>query len=253
MSNKLTLLEIVQDILSDMVSDEINDIDDTVESQSVANIVKSTYLEMISNRNWPHTRKLVQLEALADVTKPNYLILPENLKELESFEYDTKKITDTRLYYTKIRYKDPDEFLRLCSGRDSTKTNITTVIDFSGVKLFINNDKAPEFYTSFDDKYLVCDGYDSAIDSTLQKSKTRSLAYLIPDWDRSNTAVPDLPMEAFPALIAASKSASFYNIKQMMNEKEEQKAVRQQRWLSRKAWRTNGGIKYADFGRKRCR
>ena len=51
---KYTLLEIVQEILSDMDSDEVNSIDDTVESQQVASIVRSAYMAIMSNRNW-HT------------------------------------------------------------------------------------------------------------------------------------------------------------------------------------------------------
>jgi len=36
----------------------------------------------------------------------------------------------------------------------------------------------------------------------------------------------------------------------MANQKAEQKAGRQQRWLSRKAWRAKGGILYENYGRK---
>ena len=35
----------------------------------------------------------------------------------------------------------------------------------------------------------------------------------------------------------------------MANQKAEQKAARQQRWLSRKAWRIEGGIEYENYGR----
>jgi len=40
---KMTVLEIVQDILNDIDGDEVNSIDDTLESEQVAQIVKSTY------------------------------------------------------------------------------------------------------------------------------------------------------------------------------------------------------------------
>jgi hypothetical protein len=39
---KMTLLEIVQDILSDMDSDEVNSINDSVESLQLAQMIKST-------------------------------------------------------------------------------------------------------------------------------------------------------------------------------------------------------------------
>lgn len=247
---KLTLLEMVQDILSDMVSDEVNSIDDTVESQAVANIIKSTYQAMLANRNWPHTRKLFQLESLVDIDKPNYLRLPDSLKELVSIEYDTIKFGEVDSNYREMKYKYPDEFLRMVSLRKSSDSTVKKVIDPSGVTLLILNNKAPEYYTSFDDVNVVFDSYDSAVDTTLKTSKTNCVAFIIPEWDRSDNAIPDLPVDAFPALLAEAKSTAFYNIKQMTNQKEELKANKQNRWLARKAWRTHGGVRTEDYGRR---
>lgn len=247
---KKSLLEIVQDILSDMVSDEVNSIDDTVESQSVAQIVRSTFEGMMANRNWPHTRKLVNLEGSADTGKPTHMRLPERLKELEEVRYDSRKELGSNIEYRLIKYKHPDEFLRYISSRKSTEDTVQTVTDLNGVKLLIQNNKAPDYYTSFDDVYIVFDSFDSNIDDTLQGSKTSCLAYIIPVWTHENEFIPDLPAEAFPALISEAKSTSFYTIKQMINEKEEQKANRQNRWLARKVWRAHGGVRYPDFGRK---
>ena len=248
---KKTLLEIVQEVLSDMVSDEVNSIDDTVESQTVASIVRSVYEAMLANRNWPHTKTLIQLEGLSDVNKPVYLKMPERLKELVSIKYDVKKNGETAIKYKDIKYKNPEDFLRYISQRDSDKPEVLTVTDFSGIKLLVFNNKAPEFWTSFDDTHIVFDSYDSVVDSTLIKSKTACTAYIIPVFERNDSAVPNLPAEAFPALIAEVKSTAFYDIKQMANEKEEKRSVLQQRWLSRKAWRAKGGVEYPNYGRKR--
>lgn len=248
---KKTLLELVQDILSDSDTDEVNSIDDTVESQQVAQIVRTCYEEMMSNRNWPHTRKLVQLDGLSDSSKPNYLKLPDNLKELEVVRYETQRVDQTQTILTDLKYKDPDAFLRYVSSRNSDNDNVTTVIDFSGSKLLIINDLAPTYWTSFDDTHIVCDSWNSAIDDTLKKSKSQCLAYLTPTWSHVDEFVPDLPVDAFSALQEEAKSTAFLVLKQMNNQKAEQKAQRQQRWLSRKAWRANGGIKYPDYGRKK--
>ena len=40
---KMTVLEMVQDILNDMDSDEVNSINDTIEAQQVANTVRTVY------------------------------------------------------------------------------------------------------------------------------------------------------------------------------------------------------------------
>lgn len=247
---KKSLLEIVQDILSDMVSDEVNSIDDTVESQSVAQIVRSTYEGMMANRNWPHTRKLVNLEASADTAKPTHMRMPDRLKELSEIRYDSRKNPSDNYEYKIVRYRHPDEFLRYIANRKSNDTTTTVVTDYDGVKLLIANNKAPDYYTSFDDVHIVFDSFDSNVDDTLKSSKTSCLAYIVPVWTHEDSFIPDLPAEAFPALISEAKSSAFYSIKQMINEKEEMKSARQNRWLARKAWRAHGGVRYADFGRK---
>lgn len=247
---KMTLLEIVQDILNDMDSDPVNSIDDTTESQQVAQIVKTSFYSIISNRNWPHLRNLVQLNALSSTAKPNYLIVPEQVKELELFKYDITAVGDTNVELKDVTYKEPDEFLRYVSQRNTSNANVNVVTDFSGVKLLILNDTAPQFWTSFDDTYIVTDSYDATAASTLVKDKTQCMAYSSPDWTHTDSAIPNLPEEAFTALLEEAKSAAFLTLKQVANQKAEQRATRQQRWLSRKAWRAHGGIQYDDYGRK---
>jgi len=247
---KMSLLEIVTDILNDMDSDEVNSINDTIESQQVAQIVKTSYFEIIANRNWPHLRKLIQLESAGELAKPNYLKLPTGTKELVFFKYDKFTDTNPKSRLEEIIYKEPDSFLRMVSGRNDDSDNVDTVIDFSGTKLLINNHLPPTYWTSFDDDYIVTDSYDSNVENTLQKDKTQCLAYIDPVWTHSDEFIPNLPSEAFPALLEEAKSTAFLVLKQMANQKAEQKASRQQRWLSRKAWAAKGGIEYPNYGRK---
>lgn len=247
---KRTLLELVQSILNDMDSDEVNSINDTVESQQVANIIKTCYNEMISNRNWPHLRKLMQLDSLSDLNKPNYLQVPKGLKELVFFKYDVHLLGQEHTVLADVQYKQPDDFLRYVSSRNSLMSFVDEIIDFSGSKLMIINNKAPQYWTSFDDRYIVTDSYNADVEDTLQTSKTQCLAYMEPKWVHTDDAVPDLPSEAFAALEEEAKSTAFVNLKQMANQKAEQKASRQNRWLARKAWRANGGVQYDDYGRK---
>lgn len=247
---KMTLLEMTQDILNDLDSDFVNSIDDTVEAQQVAQIIKTSFFEMISNRNWPHLKKLIQLDASGATSKPNYMKIPAGTKQVEIIKYDCKKQDETSSRYNDIKYLEPEAFLKKVSLRITDADNVQEVVDFSGVKLAIVNNKAPEYYTSFDDEWVVFDAFDSAVDNTMQKSKSQCIAYVEPSWVHSDDAIPALPEEAFSALLEESKSAAFLNLKQMANQKAEQRANRQQRWLSRKAWRVAGGIKYENYGRK---
>lgn len=247
---KMTLLEIVQDALSDMTSDVINSIDDTEEAQQVAQIVKSTFLAFMSNRNWPHTRQLVNLIASTDSDRPTHMTLDDEIKEMISVFYDKKRVGDTRLLYQEVDWKDPDDFLRLTNSRNSDNANILTVTDPSGVVLLIQNDKAPRYYTSFNDTSLVFDSWDNAVENTLQANKTQARAYVTPVFEMDDEYVPDLPEEAFSAFIEEVKSRAQFKLHSVQDIKSEQESKRQQTWLSRKAWKVAGGVRYPDYGRR---
>ena len=250
---KRSLLDIVQEILNDMVSDEVNSIDDTVEAQQVASIVKSTYFEMMSNRLWPHMRKLIQLDASNDISKPTYLKLPPKVLQMEMFKYETISPATLEATLQDIKYRQPEDFLRIVNSRLSTAANVVKLNDYSGVGLRVFNDTPPTMWTSFDDVYIVTDAYQGQYDDTLKASKSQCMAYISPSWAMEDSFIPDLPYDAFAALVEEAKSTAFFVIKQMVNQKSELKAARQNRWLSRKSWRAHGGVQYSDFGRKNRR
>lgn len=246
----MTLLEITTDILNDMDGDSVNTIDDTFESEQVAQIVKSTYFAMISNRNWPHTRQTVQILPSGDSALPTHMNVQESIKELCFINYNKVKTGETRKLYKAIKYLYPDDFLRVINKRNNDNSYIDIITDPTGVELLIKNDLAPTYYTSFDDEALVFDSYDNEVDTTLQQSKVQAQAYVIPTWSHTDDFTPDLPAEAFTALLEESKSRAMLKLKQVQDVKAEQEATRQQRWLSRKARRVNGGVRYPDYGRR---
>jgi hypothetical protein len=246
---KLTLLDIVQDILNDMDSDEVNSIDDTTESQQIAQIVKSTYFAMMSTRNWPHMKRGISLEAPGTTATPTHMALDSGVKELTFINYNKASLGDTRKKYQSVSWKEPDDFLRLTNQRNSDEANIDVIIDPSGIELLIRNDQAPTYYTSFDDTHVVFDSYDSEVDDTLQESKVQAQGYVFPTWTATDTFIPDLPEEAFILLQEESKSKASLKLRQIQDVKAEQEAGRQNRWLSRKDWRVHGGVKYPDYGR----
>jgi hypothetical protein len=245
----MTLLEITQSILSDLNSDEVNSIGDTVESLQVANIIKNTYFSMMATRNWPHLRKSIELVGVGSLTRPTHMRLPDGTKELEFINYNKQKSGETRLRYDEMQYISPDSFLRRCNQLNSDNDNVLIVEDFSGVQLLIKTDKAPQYYTSFDDNYIIFDSYDSSEDSTLIADKVQAMAYVTPVWVMSDEAIPDIPAEAFPMLLNESQSVAAYRLNQSADQKAEQEAVRQDRWLSRKSRRINNQIDYPNYGR----
>lgn len=247
---KMTLLDMVQDIMSDMDSDEINSINDSVEALQVAQIIKTSYYNIIDGKDFPFLYELFQLETSGTSTRPTHLQIPETIIDLNWIKYNCKKSTDTKDKYQKVEYKTPEDFLEITDKRDSSASNVMTVTDATGIKIYIYKDKAPSYFTSFDDETLVFDAYDSGIDSTLQNSKTqchgkRSVAFTLDD-----DFTPDLPVQMFSYLLNEAKSTAFFTLKQMTNAKAEQQAVSQKRRMSQEAWKLKNGISYPNYGRK---
>lgn len=248
---KLTLLEMTQDIANDLDTEEINSINDTVESVQIAQILKTCYFELIANRNWPHLKRTIKFDSVSDTTRPTHLQVPDLIKEVISFSYNKRSDTNlTKDLWREVKYLEPEHFLYKTNNRNLDNDNVDSVSDFGGATFLIINNRHPEYYTSFDDDYIVCDSYDSDVETTLQSSKTQVLAYVEPTWTHDDDFIPDLPSEAFPLLLSEAKSSSFIVLKQTANEKAEQKARRQSKWLSRKSWRVSGGVRYPNYGRK---
>jgi hypothetical protein len=247
---KMTLIEIVQDILSDMDSDEVNSINDSVESLQVAQIVKSTYYNIIDGKDYPWLYELFQMNTSGTVTLPTHMRLPDTVIDLQWIKYNTKKATDTKNKFTKIVYKTPEEFLNILDQRDSTDTKVDIITDTTGIKLNVYNDRGPAYFTSFDDDYLVFDAFDSAVETNLQNSKTQCYGKKSVAFTLSDTFTPDLPVQMFTYLLNEAKSAAFLTLKQMPNAKAEQISVSQKRKMSQEAWKITNGIKYPNYGRK---
>lgn len=247
---KMTLLDMVQDILSDMDSDQVNSISDTVESLQVAQIIKSTYYNIIDGRDYPFLHELFQLDSSATVSRPTHMKLPDTIIDLDWIKYNKKKTGETRNRYEKVKYKTPEEFLELVNERDSSGSTVQVVTDPTGIQLNILNNKAPEYFTSFDDETIVFDSFDSNIDSTIQNSKLqcygkRSVVFTLQD-----NFIPDLPVQMFTYLHNEAKSTCFARLKQIADAKAEQNSVSQKRRMSQDAWKVAKGIKFPNYGRK---
>jgi len=249
---KMSLLAMVQDILSDIDSDEVNSIDDNYESMQVATIIKNACNAMLTSRDWPHLNKLIKLESSLSTQRPTYIKIPENVKKINSVRYDVQRVTDNgKKIYKEIIPLLPEEFLSKTNSRDSSKPNTQVSIDVNvGVELIVYNDTAPLYWTSFDDQYIVFDAFDGGIDSTIQTSKCQVSAYVLPTFELVDDYVPELPADAFPALLAKARSHAMYWLKQIADPVSESERKRQQRWMSRNSWTAQPGTKSPDYGRR---
>lgn len=216
-----TLLQIVQKILSDMDSEEVNSISDSVEATQIASVVEDTYFNIIATREIPEHKKLITITSLSDSTKPTHFTYPTYTKEIEKLFYNNS--TDGNYNYSEVYYLEPLDFLRKLP---TTITSDTVLVTHDDYKLVITTNKMPKFYTSFDDDFIVMDSYDSSVESILSAAKTRAYGTVYPTFTISDSFVPDLDKTLFPLLLAESKSACFSLFKSGPDLKVEQAARR---------------------------
>jgi len=248
---KQSLLDMVQDILSELDLDPVNSINDTPEAMQVARIIRTSYLNLVEHRTFPSHKELSPLDALSDTAYPNYLKVPVDVQELDWINYDTQRAEDAgRSRFNKITYQYPDEFLAQIQRRNSLEANVLTVTDFAGTSLLIRNDLAPTYWTSFDDSYIVFDSYDAEMDITLQANKSQAFLQREPTFSIADDFTPDLPTEAFSLLVEEAKSRSSLSLNQEINPIADREAARQRRRMSRKNWQAAGGVRYPNYGRR---
>jgi len=227
---KMTLLDMTQNILSAMDSDPASSIDETVEAVQVAELVKESFFYLMSQRDWPFLFALGELVALGNVAKPTTMRMPTTWNKIKWIKYNKKE----------IEWVDPHAFQDILDQR----VEQADVIDAAG--FVINRD--PIYWTSYDDDYIVFDGYDKVAESSLQASKTTTYGAVQAAWTHVDTFVPSIPEKFFPTLLAEAKSQAFVNLKQQSNNREERKAQSGKVVMRNEVWKNENGE--AKFNRK---
>jgi hypothetical protein len=248
---KMTLLDIVQDIMNDMDGEFVNSIDDTEESRQVAQIVKSTYIALMSNRNWAHTRHPIQLVPTSDLSRPTHVTVPDNVKAMAFINYNTAQADDTQVAFNPVKWKEPDDFLAVTNYYNTVSDDTQTVLDPSGVSFQILNNTGPTIYTSFDDRHLIFNAYDNEVESNITAARMQSMAYIMPDFVLSDDAIPDLPDDAFALLVESAKSKASWKLRQVADPAAQAEAKRQNKWLSGHQRRVQPSLHYPNYGRKK--
>ena len=246
MAIKKTLLEITQDILSVLDSDEVNSLSDSLEATQIVEVIEATYYDIITQRDLPEHKSFTKLTALSDSAFPTHFKYPTNSNSLLRVWYDTSD--DGSFKYEEIEYLEPLDFVCML---DSEGDNYTLVDDkTAGTKLRIRNNRQPQHYTSFDDEHIVMDSYNSLIDATLTEAKSRAYGKVYPVFNRtSDSFVPDLDGDQFPYLIAEAKSRAMDIFKGGSTAKVEQAARRNKVSAQSKKHRTTQPRGWTAYGR----
>lgn len=223
---KRTLLDYTQNILSALSSDEVNSIGDTTESQQVAEIVRTTYFNIIARSELPKQKTPYQLDSSTDVLEPILMFIPEGFKSLEWVKYyDT-----TATMYKYVTILPLQQFSDYVNGYSTTESNVDTLSFTVDNETFLFNykdDITPTYCTLISNYYVIFDSYDSTLDSTLQSSKTMGFGLSTPIFLMEDSYIPELDESQVPLLLNEAKSLAFFELKQVMHSKAEQEAKRQ--------------------------
>jgi len=244
---RMTLGELVDDILSSMDSDPVTTYDDTVESRQVADILRTTYYNLIDGRDWPNLYSMFTLTETSAST-PCTMTIPTATIDLKWVKYNVRSSTDTKDRYQEIIFKEPREFMALLDARDSSASNIDQKT-ISSIKYNFYNDRAPTYYTSINETTAIFDAYDVDVETYLKTTKTQVYGKSYPTVTLSDGMYFDLPPDAFSLLLEEAKSRAFVELKQINNPKADQWAGIQKRRMSQEAWKIRNGVTYSSYGR----
>lgn len=229
---KYTLLEMTQNILSRLDSDEVDSISDTTEATQVARIIRNTYFNIIARAQLPENKKLIQLTSSGDSTKPVLMTRPNNVTHIDWIKYNVRTSTDTTDRYDYVTILPLQQFLEQVDVLSTSDSNVDSMV-LNSITFNFRNDVRPFFCTIVEDVNIVFDAYDSAVDTTLQTSKTKAFANTVPTFDLIDATIPDMDDQQFPLLLNEATSVAFVDLKQQANEKAEQESRRQWRTLER--------------------
>jgi hypothetical protein len=165
---KLTVIQIVQRVLSAIDSDNVTSISDTVESEQVKDILDTVYDRLLDDFPWDHLKEYGTLEVTAI---DNEMKLPANILHLNSIRYNKKD----------VQYLSPEDMVKKLDGRDVSLSNVDS--------LGAINDQDPTYWTSYDSETIVFDSYDGTLTSSLSNcSFVKKPAILTSDSD-----IPNMP------------------------------------------------------------
>lgn len=206
---KDTLLDLVQDILSDADGDEVNSISDTIESDQCARVVRNEFKNIVDEFDIKMHETLKQLTATSSAT-PCQMTRPEGFHSIEKIWYDKRLTAGGDPKYQEVYYRDWESFLMFSMQRTSSDSDVETMtLGDSGHSLLIKNDLDPTYWTileGYDD--IIFDAYQTSLETNLQTSKTLVRGVQRPTLALSDAAIPDLPQNLMQLL--KNRARAFY-------------------------------------------
>lgn len=185
---KLTLLELVNDMLTALTSEGVTTVSDTEESLTCVNICNRVFESLIYYYPWRHLQ--TGRGALTAGTYKNELKGPSNTIRIEDATVWYGDITDEGR--SLVLYQSPEAFIAAQINMDPADDNIEAV---NGINVY--NDRNPTYFTSFDGLTYV---FDSIPTTTGLLTADSFAAYAVGPSARVTTGSTtfNLPAQVYP-------------------------------------------------------
>lgn len=258
---KFTLLEITQDILNDISGDEVDSISDTSEATQIANIVRSTYFHLISQKNLPEHKDMFNLVESADSADPVHMTMPSHALKLDWIKYD-KYTTAGNSLWELVYYRPWPEFLEMqnmLNESDTNTTSVTVTTDNSDTwELKYQTDRHPEYWSTPDDYNIYFSSINLTVDTDLYlyQEKTQCYGLIKPTFTLSDGFTPDLDATEFNWLMEEAKSAASIKLRQVDDPVASKRARRgwirsQKQSENIPAGKSNYTYNFPNYGRRK--
>ncbi len=245
---KRTVLDMTQEILSSLSSDEVNSIGDTPESMQIATILKTVYYNILARGDLEEHNQLFQLTASGDATSPVLMFKPDGVSRVNWIKYynpddgdfdsiaehdintdiidnDTSSSTAAK-FYEYVTILPVVQFIDMVSHFNLDDSDVVG-FNFQGFNFRYMNDKKPQYCTCLQDYYFIFDSYQASVDSTLEATKTMCFGQIQPVFLLEDHFIPNLDDKQFPLLLNEAKSLAWYELKTLPHPKSEQESKRQ--------------------------
>jgi len=238
---KLTLLELVQTILSSLDGDEVDSISDTTESRQVAQIVKTAYFNILARADLPEHKQLFTLDPSTDGDLPVVMSRPEHVSSVEWIKYDIAEISEP-IRFEYVNIVPLEQFLDIVHRLDSSASNVDT-FTIDDMEFLFENDRAPTYCTVLHDSTIIFNSFNEGVDSTLQSTKTLCYGNIVPVFELSNSYVPNIDERQFTLLLNEAKALAFLELKQIVHDQ----AISESRRQWRETQKSKALVKFSDF------
>lgn len=236
---KFTLLDMVQEIASAMDSEEVNSIDDTVESYQIATLIRSVFYDLAIELQLPEHEGLFELNASLDPLKPTLMTIPDTVSLVRNVKYNNQTADDTYSRYEDVNFMNFEDFMEMqrgYQGQTSDVGEMDYIQNSETFEIMYRSDKMPQWFTTMDDHTFIFDSYDASLDTTLQKSKTMCMGVILPTFDMVDTFTPDLDPTQFSLLKNKAKVRAFLELKQMQHPEATREVRKQQIQTQKNKW-----------------